>query len=78
MFIRTQAFLTSLRKEVCFQENPDSMKSQTTAERVLQLQTIMVYLLLISVIIVCAMQIPHIADFIREYRDTMKAALPLD
>lgn len=54
------------------------MKNQTTAERVLQLQTLMVYLLLISAIIVCAMQIPHIADFIREYRDTMKAALPLD
>lgn len=54
------------------------MKSQITTENIMRYQTLLVYLLLISVIIICVYQIPHIAEFIRDYRDTMKAALPVN
>ena len=59
-------------------KKPDSMKSQITTENIMRYQTLLVYLLLISVIIICVYQIPHIAEFIRDYRDTMKAALPVN
>ncbi|MCO6488064.1 MAG: hypothetical protein J5I98_06575 [Phaeodactylibacter sp.] len=53
------------------------MKKKTTAENVLQLQTLFTYAVLIGVFVLCIFQMPKITAFLQEYGEMMKAALPV-
>jgi len=53
------------------------MKKETTSENVLQVQTLLVYVLLVGVFVLCVYQMPKIMAFLQEYGDAMKAALPV-
>lgn len=57
--------------------NLDGMKKETTSENVLQVQTLLVYVLLVGVFVLCVYQMPKIMAFLQEYGDAMKAALPV-